>query len=88
MLNLSRWQSKTALVMVFGMTATAITPLAIAPSATANPAPYTVAQLFPSQQAPRRVSIPAGTQLPIRYDGAEKVVVAPTETSPLTSFAC
>jgi len=40
--------------------------------------------LFPSQQSPRRVAVPAGTQLPIRYDGAEKIVVSPTETSPLT----
>lgn len=84
MFNLSRWQFKTAFVIVLGMSSTAIAPLAITISATANPAPYTVAQLFPSQSAPRRVAIPAGTKLPIRYDGAEKVVVSPTETSPLT----
>ncbi|MBW4581583.1 MAG: hypothetical protein KME42_18585 [Tildeniella nuda ZEHNDER 1965/U140] len=84
MVNFSRWQSKTALVLALGMGSSAIAPLTIATSATANPAPYTVAQLFPSQQSPRRVEIPAGTRLPIRYDGAEKVVVSPTETSPLT----
>jgi hypothetical protein len=82
MFNFSRWQSKTAFVIALGMTSPAIAPLAIA--ATAAPAPYTVAQLFPSQQAPRRVAIPVGTRLPIRYDGAEKVVVSPTETTPLT----
>lgn len=84
MVNFSRWQSGTALVIALGMGSSAIAPLAIATSATANPAPYTVAQLFPSQQSPRSVAIPAGTRLPIRYDGAEKVVVSPTETSPLT----
>lgn len=85
MVNFSRWQSGTALVIALGVGSSAIAPLAIITSATANPAPYTVAQLFPSsQQSPRRAAIPAGTRLPIRYDGAEKVVVSPTETSPLT----
>ena len=84
MVNFSRWQSGTALVIALGMGASAIAPLAIATTATASTAPYMVAQLFPSQQAPSRVAIPAGTQLPIRYDGAQKIVVAPNETSPLT----
>jgi len=82
MVNFSQWQSGAAFVMALGIGSSAIAPFAIAAAAT--PAPYTVAQLFPSQQSPRRVAIPAGTQLPIRYDGAEKIVVSPTETSPLT----
>lgn len=84
MFNFSRWQSRTAFVIALSMTSSAIAPLTIATIATANPTPSIVAQLFPSQQAPRRVAIPTGTRLPIRYDGAEKVVVSPTETSPLT----
>lgn len=84
MLNVRRWQSGTAFVMALGMTSTAIAPLAMASAATATPAPFLVAQLFPSQQAPRRLAIPAGTRLPVRYDGADKIVVSPTETSPLT----
>lgn len=70
--------------MALGMTSATIAPLAIASAATATPSPYRVAQLFPSQQAPRRLAIPTGTRLPVRYDGAEKIVVSPTETSPLT----
>jgi hypothetical protein len=84
MVIFSQWQAKTALLLALGMGSSAIAPLAIATTATANPAPYTVAQLFPSQSAPRRVAIPAGTQLPVRYDSAQKIVVAPNETSPLT----
>ncbi len=84
MINLNRWQSGPALVIALGLTSSAIAPLTIAPAATATPAPYTVAQLFPSQPAPRRLAIPAGTRLPVRYDGADKIVVSPTETSPLT----
>ncbi len=84
MLNLSRWQSGPALALILGMTSTAIAPLTMATTATATPVPYTVAQLFPSQQTPRRVAIPIGTRLPTSYEGAEKIVVSPTETSPLT----
>ncbi|XGV94584.1 MAG: hypothetical protein ACAF41_17750 [Leptolyngbya sp. BL-A-14] len=84
MLNIHRWQSGTAFVMALSMTSTAIAPLAMASAATATPSPFLVAQLFPSQQAPRRLAIPTGTRLPVRYDGADKIVVSPTETSPLT----
>ncbi|MBW4468772.1 MAG: hypothetical protein KME45_00005 [Stenomitos rutilans HA7619-LM2] len=84
MVNVRQWQSGTAFAMTLSMATTAIAPLAIASTATAAPSPYLVAQLFPSQTAPRRLAIPAGTQLPVRYDGAEKIVVSPTETSPLT----
>lgn len=33
---------------------------------------------------PTRVSIPTGTSIPVRYDQAEKIVVSPKETMPLT----
>lgn len=84
MVNFSRWQSGTAFAMALSMASTAIAPFAIASTATATSSPYLVAQLFPSQQSPRRLAIPTGTSLPVRYDGAEKIVVSPNETSPLT----
>jgi len=35
-------------------------------------------------QGRRRVAIPAGVSLPVRYDEAEKIVVLPDETAPVT----
>ncbi|MFB6276707.1 MAG: hypothetical protein ABEI32_11270 [Halothece sp.] len=35
-------------------------------------------------QAQRRVAIPSGVSLPVRYDEAEKIVVLPDETAPVT----
>jgi len=35
-------------------------------------------------QPSRQVRIPAGTTIPVRYTDAKKILVAPTETSPLT----
>ncbi|HBB36161.1 MAG TPA: hypothetical protein DDZ80_11770 [Cyanobacteria bacterium UBA8803] len=83
------WQSKTALFMALGMTATAAIPMLMASSATASQQPYAVAQLFPSQrnrvsQQSTRVRIPAGTVIPVRSDEAEKIVVMPDETAPVT----
>ena len=82
MSSVNSWQSRTAALMA----------LAIATSATApivKPAPAS-AQLFPQQQLPQQRSqptqftIPRGTSIPVRYDKAEKIVVTPTETVPLT----
>jgi hypothetical protein len=47
------------------------------------------AQLFPDRDRPtdnvsRRVVIPEGTQIPVRYDKAEKILVTEDETVPLT----
>ncbi|QZZ20084.1 hypothetical protein J5X98_22815 [Leptothermofonsia sichuanensis E412] len=91
MLNLDRWQTGPALVVALGMVSSAIAPFTIPTSASAAPASSTVAQLFPppgqypSGQYPYTAqTIPAGTRIPVRYDGADKVVVAPNETSPLT----
>ncbi len=74
-------RSRTALLLAVGITAHAIAPLLVL--APAN------AQLFPSQPrstpaAPRTVTIAAGARIPTRYTDAEKVVVTPDETAPLT----
>lgn len=85
MIKTLRWQSGTALLVALGVTTSTIAPITIAASVGATPATYTVAQLFPPSNSPSgRVAIPAGTQIPVRYDGAEKIVVLPTETNDLT----
>lgn len=83
MIHSRRWQTAPALLALVSMTTSAIAPFGIAASVNANPAPYTTAQLFPPSGS-SRVTIPAGTQIPVRYDQAEKIVVAPNETLPLT----
>jgi len=46
------------------------------------------AQLFPQQSSPvqrsSQVTIRSGTSIPVRYEEAEKIVVSPDETMPLT----
>lgn len=82
MLKQSHWQTGSALVLAFGMTASTIAPFTLSPAAVANPAPLKVAQLFPSSE--RRLAIPAGTRIPVRYDQAEKLVVAANNTASVT----
>jgi hypothetical protein len=84
MIDLNRWQSGPALVISLGIVSSAIAPFTIPAAATATPASYSVAQLFPQPGAPRRLTIPAGTRIPVQYDEAKKIVVLPTETNPLT----
>jgi len=84
MITLRRWQSPPALVIILGIASSAIAPLTMPAPVDAKPAPYLVGQLFPSQPSSRRLAIPAGTRIPVRYDKAEKIVVLPTETAPLT----
>lgn len=85
MLNLKKLQTSTALALTVGMSSTAVAPIALMGSATAAPAPMTLAQLFPSSPSSTspvysgRVTIPAGTTLPMSYD-QEKILVAPNET--------
>jgi hypothetical protein len=43
--------------------------------------PVVVAQLF---SQPAQVTIPAGSMVPVSYDEAEKIVVLPDETAPVT----
>lgn len=84
MVYLTRSRASVALLMALGFGSTAIAPLTTAAPVTAT-VPYSVAQLFPSQPSyTNNIVIPAGTRLPVRYDAAEKIVVAPTETVPLT----
>lgn len=73
MANFYRWQSGTTLLVVCGLLGSPLLP-AIAPA----PA---VAQLFPQTN---RVGLPAGTLLPATYPDAERIVLQPNETLPLT----
>ena len=80
MLISHRWQSKTALLVALGITATAV-PILSATTATAKSNPYVVGQLFPRS---REVRVSAGTLIPVRFNEAEKIVVTPDETAPIT----
>ncbi|MGA7935054.1 MAG: hypothetical protein WCA35_16020 [Kovacikia sp.] len=82
MIDLNRWQAGPVLVILLGLGSSAIAPFTL--PATATPASYSVAQLFPQPGVPRRLTIPAGTQIPMQYNEAKKIVVLPTETNPLT----
>jgi hypothetical protein len=86
MLTLKKLQSSTALMLALGMTSAGFAPLTIAAKADATPAPYQLAQLFPSQPRPvaQQVRIPSGTVLPVTYDKADKIVIAPDEKIPVT----
>lgn len=74
MFSFNSWQSGTAALM-----ALAIATGATAPIVTTAPAS---AQLFPQQTT--QITIPTGTSIPVRYQQAEKIVVSPNETMPLT----
>ena len=91
MLVSPRWQSQTALIMALGITATSAIPILMATPATATPHSYTVAQgrRFPRQRPPisqqsTRVIVPSGTAIRVKSDEAEKIVVMPDETAPVT----
>lgn len=88
--RVNSWKSKTAAFMALAIATSATVPLV-----TSTPAS---AQLFPRQPYPSRtqpypstpypqstqVTIPAGISIPVRYDKAERIVVAPDETMNLT----
>lgn len=82
MASINSWKSKTAALM-----ALAITTSAAAPVFTSTPVS---AQLFPSSRngngdsTYRNIIIPTGTNIPVRYDKAEKIVVSPKERLPVT----
>lgn len=81
------WQSSTALIMALGMSSSAIAaPVLLSPPVQAASTPYTLAQLFPQPGTTdlSRVRIPLGTEIPVRYDKTDKIVVLPSETVPLT----
>jgi len=59
----------------------AIAPFTLMPVASAS---YKTAQLFPGSPSYSNPVIPAGTRLPARYTEAERILVAPNETIPVT----
>lgn len=81
MLISNRWQSRIALLVALGMTSTAALPILVSTPAMAGKEPYVIGQLF-SQSS--RVTVPAGTTIPVRYDNAEKLIIHPKETAPVT----
>lgn len=74
------WQSKTALLLVLGITSIVAVPILISNPAVAGE-PYIVEQFF--SQSPQ-VIVTAGTTIPVRYDGAETIIMSPKETVPVT----
>lgn len=77
----SSWQSKTALIVALGVSTGSIFPVLIAAQATIAVEPSIVGQTFPQSE---RVVVPAGSVIPVRLDKAEKLVVTPDETAPVT----
>lgn len=87
MLKLNAHKSAPALLMALTVSSSAIAPLALAtPSQAQTYGGYSngrnVSQIF--SPASRQVSIPVGQRLPVSYTNAEKVVLLPNETVPLT----
>jgi hypothetical protein len=80
MLIAHNWRSRTALLIALGMASTTAFPMLMTAPATAVPTSYSIAQLFSQGQ----VVVPAGTTIPIKYDEAEKIVVAPNDKTPVT----
>ncbi|EKQ68266.1 hypothetical protein OsccyDRAFT_2792 [Leptolyngbyaceae cyanobacterium JSC-12] len=72
------------LVASVSLFTSAIAPLTLPLQTIAAPAPITVAQLFPNSSPARNVTLPRGTRIPTYYARAEKIVIAPNETVPLT----
>jgi hypothetical protein len=76
MFCINRWQSRTALLVALGIISSTLAPMVSTPVS---------AQQFPSEWSRERtVTIPAGVSIPVTYDKAEKIVVTPSETVPLT----
>ena len=77
--------------MFINYKSTALVALAISVTAAPLlPGAIAEAQLFPSQRpssyptSPANVVIPVGTTIPVKYDEAEKILVTPEETAPVT----
>lgn len=81
MFRINRWQSGTAAFLTLGIMTSAVAPI-LAPAAASA---QTFGQEWRRQSTTStQITIPAGVSIPIRYDKADKVVVTPTETVPLT----
>lgn len=76
MFKIRNWKSTTAVIIALGMSASATAPILIASPASA--------QFGDSVTQRREYRIPSGTQIQVRYDSAEKIVVSPNETTDLT----
>lgn len=68
--------------MALGITSTAVVPILISASAMASNEPYMVGQLI--SQFSQQLRVPAETVIPVRYDEAERIIVKPDETAPVT----
>lgn len=69
-----------ALIMVLSMTLTVAVPILLSTPAMAEKQPYIIGQFTQS----RRVIVEAGTTIPVRYDAAERIIITPKETAPVT----
>lgn len=76
MFKIRNWKSTTAAIIALGMSASATAPFLIASPASA--------QYRDSVSQRRDYRIPSGTEIQVRYDEAEKIVVSPNETTNLT----
>lgn len=81
MFTSSGWQSKIALLITLGMTSTVASPVLMGAPALADSKTDVVGQLFAQSE---RFVIPAGTEIPVKYDEAKKIVVTPNEKVPVT----
>jgi len=86
-MKIYNWRGQTSALMTVLLLSGATLPILSARSASA--------QLFPSQRfpsssptrntsSPTSVVIPTGTRIPVEYEEAEKILVKPDETVPLT----
>lgn len=77
MIRFKGWHTGTALSLAFGM-ATATTLPFIAVATQAQPKPYSIAQLLEQRLEYR---LPTGTQIPVQYNEAERIIIKPDETA-------
>jgi hypothetical protein len=81
MSRINRWQSGTAAFLTLGIMTSAVAPI-LAPAAASA---QTFGQEWRRQSTTStQITIPSGISIPVRYDKADKIVIAPTETVPLT----
>lgn len=71
------WHTGTAFTVVLGM-ATATTLPSVAVAAQTQPKPYSIAQLLEQRLEYR---LPTGTQIPVQYNEAERIIIKPDETA-------
>lgn len=76
------WQAGTALTMTLTIASSLLVPVWLSQSATAATNSTLIAQTFPDSW--RRSAIPSGTLIPVRYDKAERIILKPDETVPVT----